>query len=128
MCSRVENAHRHSENQKNGQNVKYYHSIIGFNGRLDELQAAVLKVKLPHLEEGLEKRRSLAQAYNDGLPEGYIKPQEMPWARHVYHLYVVRTPERDRLLEWLQSNGIGAGMHYPSHGRKPEQFRRNCEH
>jgi dTDP-4-amino-4,6-dideoxygalactose transaminase len=96
-----------------GQNAKYYHSVIGFNGRLDELQAALLKVKLPHLEEWLEKRRSLAQAYNNGLPERFIKPQEMPWARHVYHLYVVRTPERDQLHEWLQSNGIGAGMHYP---------------
>jgi dTDP-4-amino-4,6-dideoxygalactose transaminase len=96
-----------------GQNAKYYHSVIGFNGRLDELQAALLKVKLPHLEEWLEKRRSLAQAYNNGLPERFTRPQEMPWARHVYHLYVVRTPERDQLHEWLRSNGIGAGMHYP---------------
>ena len=96
-----------------GQNAKYYHAVIGFNGRLDELQAALLKVKLPYLEEWLEKRRSLAQAYNDGLPDRYVKPQEMPWARHVYHLYVVRIPERDRLREWLERNGIGAGMHYP---------------
>ena len=96
-----------------GQNEKYYHALIGFNGRLDELQAALLKVKLPYLEEWLEKRRSLAQAYNDSLPDRYVKPQEIPWARHVYHLYVIRTPERDRLREWLERNGIGAGMHYP---------------
>lgn len=96
-----------------GQSTKYYHAVIGFNGRLDELQAALLKVKLPHLEDWLEKRRSLAQAYNNSLPERFIKPQEMSWARHVYHLYVVRIPERDQLYNWLKSKGIGAGMHYP---------------
>jgi dTDP-4-amino-4,6-dideoxygalactose transaminase len=96
-----------------GQSAKYHHSLIGFNGRLDELQAAVLRIKLPHLDAWNENRRNLAQAYNAGLPEGLITPQEMPWARHVYHLYVIRTPERDQLREWLESKGIGVGMHYP---------------
>ena len=96
-----------------GQNEKYRHAIIGMNGRLDELQAAVLRIKLPHLEDWIEKRRSLAQAYNEGLPDSIIKPQEMPWAKHVYHLYVVRIPEREQLREWLESKGIGTGMHYP---------------
>lgn len=96
-----------------GQNEKYHHALIGMNGRLDELQAAVLRVKLPHLEDWIEKRRSLAQAYNERLPESITKPQEMPWARHVYHLYVVRMPEREQLREWLDSKGIGTGMHYP---------------
>ena len=96
-----------------GQNEKYRHAIIGMNGRLDELQAAVLRIKLPHLEDWIEKRRSLAQAYNEGLPDSIIKPQEMPWAKHVYHLYVVRIQEREQLREWLESKGIGTGMHYP---------------
>ena len=96
-----------------GQSEKYHHALIGTNGRLDELQAAVLKIKLPHLEEWIEKRRNLAQAFNEGLPDWLLKPQEMPWARHVYHLYVVRTPERDYLREWLDSQGISSGMHYP---------------
>ena len=96
-----------------GQNEKYRHATIGMNGRLDELQAAVLRIKLPHLEDWIEKRRSLAQAYNEGLPDSIIKPQEMPWAKHVYHLYVVRIPEREQLREWLESKGIGTGMHYP---------------
>jgi dTDP-4-amino-4,6-dideoxygalactose transaminase len=96
-----------------GQSTKYHHALIGVNGRLDELQAAVLRIKLPHLEDWIEKRRSLAQAYNTGLPWRFIKPQEIPWARHVYHLYVVRIPERDQLREWLESKGIGTGMHYP---------------
>ena len=96
-----------------GQNAKYYHAVMGINGRIDEIQAAVLKVKLPHLDTWLEKRRSIAKAYNDQLPPQLIKPMEMSWAKHVYHLYVVRTPERDRLKEWLDSKGIGTGMHYP---------------
>jgi dTDP-4-amino-4,6-dideoxygalactose transaminase len=96
-----------------GQNAKYYHAMIGLNGRLDEIQAAILKVKLPHLKEWVERRRSLAQAYNAGLPPQLVKPQEMPWAKHAYHLYVVRTPKRDQLKEWLESKGIGTGMHYP---------------
>jgi len=96
-----------------GQNEKYCHALIGMNGRLDELQAAVLRIKLPHLEEWIDKRRSLAQAYNEGLPDSIIKPQEMSWGKHVYHLYVVRIPEREQLREWLESKGISTGMHYP---------------
>jgi len=96
-----------------GQNEKYCHALIGMNGRLDELQAAVLRIKLPHLEEWIDKRRSLAQAYNEGLPDSIIKPQEMSWGKHVYHLYVIRIPEREQLREWLESKGISTGMHYP---------------
>jgi dTDP-4-amino-4,6-dideoxygalactose transaminase len=96
-----------------GQGSKYHHTMIGVNGRLDELQAAILNIKLRYLEEWTERRRSIAQAYDVGLPSSVVKPQEMPWAKHVYHLYVVRTPERDELRDWLERNGIGAGMHYP---------------
>ncbi len=107
-----------------GQNAKYYHAVMGVNGRLDEIQAAILKVKLPHLDEWIENRRKLAQAYSQGLPPQLIKPVEMPWAKHVYHLYVVRTPERDKLKEWLDSKGIGAGMHYPVPIHLQEAWRR----
>jgi dTDP-4-amino-4,6-dideoxygalactose transaminase len=96
-----------------GQDPKYYHSIYGLNSRLDELQAAVLKVKLAHLDKWTENRRSIAQAFNAGLPASIVKPQEMPWAKHVYHLYVVRTPYRDDLRAWLETKGISTGMHYP---------------
>ena len=96
-----------------GQDPKYYHSLFGFNARLDELQAAVLNVKLRHLDEWTENRRSIARAFNAGLPASIVKPQEMPWGKHVYHLYVVRTPYRDDLRAWLEAKGISAGMHYP---------------
>ncbi len=96
-----------------GSNVKYHHQLIGINGRIDEIQAAVLRVKLPHLEDWNAKRRALAQAYNAGLPSNYIKPKEMPWAKHVYHLYVIRTSERERLKSFLEGKGIATAMHYP---------------
>ena len=96
-----------------GQDTKYYHSIMGINGRLDEIQAAVLKVKLPYLDEWVEKRRSLAGLYNRKLPQSIVKPVEMSWAKHVYYVYVIRTPERDRLRDWLNTKGIGTGIHYP---------------
>jgi dTDP-4-amino-4,6-dideoxygalactose transaminase len=96
-----------------GQNAKYYHSLMGVNGRLDEIQAAVLNVKMPHINDWTEKRRSIARVYNASLPTKIIKPQEMSWARHVYHVYVVRTSNREQLREWLGSKGISTGMHYP---------------
>jgi dTDP-4-amino-4,6-dideoxygalactose transaminase len=96
-----------------GQNAKYYHAVMGVNGRLDEIQAAVLKVKLPHLDEWIEKRRNIARIYEEGLPSQVVKPIETTWGKHVYHLYVIRTPEREKLRKWLEDKGIGTGMHYP---------------
>ena len=96
-----------------GQAAKYYHDIIGFNGRLDEIQAAVLMVHLPYLDRWITERKNLARLYDSRLPSSISKPQEMPWAKHVYYVYVIRTPDRDRLREWLDSKGIGTGIHYP---------------
>jgi dTDP-4-amino-4,6-dideoxygalactose transaminase len=96
-----------------GQDVKYYHSMVGVNGRPDEIQAAILRIKLPHLDEWNEKRRALARAYEANLPLSVVKPKEMPWARHVYHVYVIRTDGRDQLRDWLTSKGVGTGIHYP---------------
>ncbi len=96
-----------------GSSLKYHHQYIGINGRIDEIQAAVLRVKLPHLDEWNEKRRNLAQAYNAGLPGIYAKPKETAWGKHVYHLYVIRTPDRDRLKAYLETRGVATAMHYP---------------
>lgn len=96
-----------------GQAAKYYHDMIGFNGRLDEIQAAILKVKMPHLDGWIERRRKLAGIYDAKLPSSVIKPQEMPWARHVYYVYVIRTDKRDQLKAFLETKGISTGIHYP---------------
>jgi dTDP-4-amino-4,6-dideoxygalactose transaminase len=97
-----------------GRTSKYEHQEIGFGERLDAVQAAVLRAKLSHLEAWTEARRAHARQYTARLADAdVITPYEAPSARHVYHLYVIRTPRRDALYAHLQSKGIGAGIHYP---------------
>ncbi|MBS3097299.1 DegT/DnrJ/EryC1/StrS family aminotransferase [Candidatus Woesearchaeota archaeon] len=93
---------------------KYEHKIIGFNERLDALQAAILRVKLKHLDSWNKKRRENAALYNE-LFEGsnIITPNEAEYAKHIYHLYVIRAKNRDKLKEHLKSQGINTVIHYP---------------
>jgi dTDP-4-amino-4,6-dideoxygalactose transaminase len=97
-----------------GQTRRYYHATKGFNSRLDELQAAILRVKCHYLENWNAHRRELAKRYNallQGLP--VTLPQEAACGRHVFHLYVLRVPERDRLCSFLAEHGIQTIIHYP---------------
>jgi dTDP-4-amino-4,6-dideoxygalactose transaminase len=126
-----------------GQGKKYYHEFEGYNGRLDAIQAGILRVKLRHLTDWNEKRRQNASLYNELLngeipqhrstaapqhrttgasasnPQpltsnsAIIPPYEPSWAKAVYHLYIIRTRKRDELQKYLSENGIGAGLHYP---------------
>jgi dTDP-4-amino-4,6-dideoxygalactose transaminase len=93
--------------------ARYVSFVEGMNSRLDELQAAILRVFLPALAAENEHRRMLAAAYARCLPAGVVLPVEQPGCRHVYHLYVVRVPARDRVKEKLAARGIGTGIHYP---------------
>jgi dTDP-4-amino-4,6-dideoxygalactose transaminase len=98
-----------------GSEVKYHHPETGFNSRLDTLQAVVLAAKLPLLARWNEGRRTAAARYDALLSEipGVVPTGTLPGNEHVFHLYVVRVPERDRVLKELQAAGIGAGIHYP---------------
>ncbi|MCG8422621.1 MAG: DegT/DnrJ/EryC1/StrS family aminotransferase [Proteobacteria bacterium] len=97
-----------------GRTAKYSHDEIGRSERMDGLQGAVLATKLAHLSEWTDARRRLASRYSELLSDtGLGLPQEASNVRHVYHLYVVRYPERDALLDHVKSRGIGAGIHYP---------------
>ncbi|GAB2473637.1 aminotransferase [Hymenobacter qilianensis] len=98
-----------------GSQQKYYNEVIGYNSRLDELQAAVLNVKLPYLQDWTQQRRTVAALYNQHLAGvgDLILPVTAVGATHVYHLYVVRTTHRDRLQHYLQEQGIGTLIHYP---------------
>ena len=98
-----------------GQAKKYYHSMVGWNARMDGFQGAVLGVKLKHLPAWTEARRRNAQLYNELLAEteNAATPIESEYARHVYHIYAVRTPRREAFMEHLQQSGIACGIHYP---------------
>jgi dTDP-4-amino-4,6-dideoxygalactose transaminase len=98
-----------------GQSRKYHHTTIGWNCRMDGIQAAILGIKLCHLEQANLLRRQRASLYNEafaGLNE-VATPVEADYARHVYHIYAVRVQERDELRRFLEAKGIGCGVHYP---------------
>lgn len=96
-----------------GQKERYYHSMFGINSRLDEIQAGILRVKLKHLEEWNERRRKIAEKYNENLKDLVKTPLEIIGCKHIYHLYVIRTKERERLKKYLEENGIQTLIHYP---------------
>jgi dTDP-4-amino-4,6-dideoxygalactose transaminase len=99
-----------------GQVTKYYHDVEGYNGRLDAIQAGLLHAKLPHLAKWNAQRRELAAAYNRFLKSvdgAVVLPYEPLRSRAVYHLYVVRTADREGLMDHLKKVGIGTGIHYP---------------
>jgi dTDP-4-amino-4,6-dideoxygalactose transaminase len=98
-----------------GQARKYHHDIEGYNGRLDAIQAGILRVKLRHLEAWTEMRRERARHYTElfASADGIVTPHEPSWARAVYHLYVIRTRKRNELQGHLSEQGIATGLHYP---------------
>jgi len=98
-----------------GQEKKYYHGCIGWNARMDGFQGAVLSVKLKHLPAWNEARRKNADLYNTLLngSDVIITPKEMDYAKHVYHIYAVRTQNRDDLIAKLGEKGVNCGIHYP---------------
>jgi dTDP-4-amino-4,6-dideoxygalactose transaminase len=105
-----------------GERAKYVNVEPGFNSRLDELQAAILRVKLPHLERWTAERRQIAARY-DALLEGCETVVRLPPdGGHVYHLYVVRSKRRDALSTHLAAEGIGADVHYPTPVHRQEAY------
>jgi dTDP-4-amino-4,6-dideoxygalactose transaminase len=99
-----------------GQSRKYHHDVEGYNGRLDAVQAGVLRVKLRHLAKWNEQRRECARAYNELFAEAaasVVVPYVPDWSRHVCHLYVIRALDRELLQQRLTESGIGTGIHYP---------------
>lgn len=97
-----------------GQPAKYQHQVKGYNHRLDTMQAAILCVKLPHLDAGNTARRDAAAAYNELLADSpVVTPEAATWAEHVYHLYVIRVNDREALQAQLNEAGVATGIHYP---------------
>lgn len=99
-----------------GQAKKYYHDLEGYNGRLDAVQAGLLHAKLAHLAKWNSQRQGRAAEYNrlfTGNKDAVVTPFEPSWSRAVYHLYVIRTDDRDGMGAHLKASGIGTGIHYP---------------
>jgi len=97
-----------------GQDRKYHHVLRGYNYRMEGFQGAILRVKLRYLDQWTEARRAVVQKYNDLLSDCDVEtPKEMPWGRHVYHVYTLRAEDRDGLVSALAAEGIQTGIHYP---------------
>ena len=100
--------------RNHGAVIKYHHEEVAYNSRLDEIQAAILRLKLRHLDTWNEKRRALAREYQSGLNGLPITlPSEIPGRDHVFHLYSILSDRRDALKIFLQEHGISTGLHYP---------------
>jgi dTDP-4-amino-4,6-dideoxygalactose transaminase len=97
-----------------GSRHRYLHEIMGVNARMDEIQAAILRVKLPYLDRWNSARQKHAEALTERL-QGVVDsvPETQPWATHVYYVYVVQVPERERVRQALADAGISTGVHYP---------------
>jgi len=98
-----------------GMRIRYEHEVIGYNSRLDEIQCAVLRIKLSRLAEWTKKRQRNAQYFIDNLSgvDGLKLPVTREYSNHVYHQFTLRCDERDKMLEHLQTKGIGTAIHYP---------------
>ena len=101
--------------RNHGSSERYHHTAYGVNSRMDEIQAAVLRVKLRHLDESNTRRRAWAFEYNRSLAElpEVTLPEELPYTQPVYHLFVINVRQRDGLRDWLKDRGIETGIHYP---------------
>jgi dTDP-4-amino-4,6-dideoxygalactose transaminase len=114
MTNDDELAHRIRMIRDHGSDKRYYHDLIGWNARLDEVQAVVLRAKLKHLADWNAARRSHAALYNELLKDTPVTtPVACPDAEPIYHLYVIRAPERDALQAHLKNKGVFTGIHYP---------------
>ncbi len=97
-----------------GEEQRYTHTLGGFNSRLDEIQAAVLRAKLPHLGEWTNSRRHLASLYTEALLDSSVEPpEEAPWAEHCYHIFAIRSANRNQLAGHLRTQDVGYQIHYP---------------
>lgn len=93
---------------------KYYHNTLGYNSRLDAMQAAILRIKFRHLTDWNEARREKAHLYDEKLQGLPVKtPFQSPDRKHIYHLYIVQAEERDELMQYLKDHGISSGVYYP---------------
>jgi dTDP-4-amino-4,6-dideoxygalactose transaminase len=109
--------------RNHGSVVKYHHTILGYNSRLDEIQAAIVRVKMKKIEEFNDRRRINADLYRTFIKRDDITfPVEMPDCKHVYHQFTIRSKNRDSIMDTLKSNNISSAIYYPVPLHKQEVF------
>jgi len=113
ICKSEEDYQKLRQLRNYGSEKKYHNGVIGYNSRLDELQAAFLRIKLPHLDEINNHKRKLAALYFDQLKDSFIKPKLDPDFHNVYHIFNILHPRRDELKQYLADHGIMTEIHYP---------------
>jgi len=113
ICKSEDDYHKLRQLRNYGSEKKYHNGVVGYNSRLDELQAAFLRIKLPHLDRINSHKRRLAAIYNRELDNGFVKPHPKADYYHVYHIYNILHPKRDELKQYLMDNNIGTEIHYP---------------
>jgi dTDP-4-amino-4,6-dideoxygalactose transaminase len=113
ICKSAEDDQKLRQLRNYGSEKKYHNGVIGYNSRLDELQAAFLRIKLPHLDAINRHKRKLAAIYAETLNDSFIKPKTDDDYDHVYHIYNILHPERDQLKAYLTAHQISTEIHYP---------------
>ena len=105
-----------------GRKTKFEYDTVGYNARIDNLQAVIVQAKLKKIDAWLDKKRQICRRYTEQLDDIVICPQEAPWSKHTYYVYVIQTPEgtRDKLQQFLKDKGIATNIHYkfPTHKTK----------
>jgi dTDP-4-amino-4,6-dideoxygalactose transaminase len=95
-----------------GRIVKWDFDIKGINARIDNLQASVVKAKLPYLQGWLDKKHAICERYTQELSDYVVTPKTAPWAKHSYYVYVIQIPDRDKFIEYMKENGVTVNVHY----------------
>ncbi|MCK8516390.1 DegT/DnrJ/EryC1/StrS family aminotransferase [Methylonatrum kenyense] len=115
--------------RNHGSRERYYHHVIGYNSRLDEMQAVILRAKLRHIDSFNAGRRRAAHAYSEALGElpGVVVPSERPGMQHVYHQYTLLSDRRDTILAALREKQIGCAVYYPVPLHQQEVFKEDCK-
>jgi dTDP-4-amino-4,6-dideoxygalactose transaminase len=112
--------------RNHGSRQRYHHHVIGYNSRLDEIQAVILRVKLQYLEDFNNRRRAIARAYNERLAGVVVTPTEAPDRVHVYHQYTIRSRRRDVIQKALGAAQIGSMIYYPVPLHQQEVYAELC--
>ncbi len=114
--------------RNHGSQVRYHHDMVGYNSRLDEIQAAILRIKLRHIDEFNRERRRVAHRYNELLRgSGVITPREDGHGRHVFHQYTLLSEHRDEIMKSLQARQIACAVYYPIPLHRQKAFAHQCE-